>query len=137
MGTNTSFTDDVEDLTNQIYTYLIVATAIDGGVTQSISNPITVIKEPKLYYPTAFTPNGDNLNDEFKVIGQYVVEFDMKIFNRWGEQLYGSSDINLGWDGTYQGKHAPEGTYVFVADITDFAGRKFNRSGSVVLLRKN
>lgn len=135
-GTTTIFTDAVEDPTNQIYTYEIFATANDGGVTQSISNSITIIKEPKLYYPTAFTPNGDNLNDKFTVIGQYVVEINMKIFNRWGEQLYGSRDINQGWDGTYQGKDVPEGTYAFVADITDFAGRQFNRSGSVVLLRK-
>ncbi len=126
----------MEDLSNQIYAYVIYATATDVGITLSISNQITIIKEPKLYYPGAFTPNGDNLNDEFKVIGQYVSELDMKIFNRWGEQLYGSSDINQGWNGTYQGKDVPEGTYAFVADITDFAGRKFNRSGSVVLLRK-
>ncbi len=135
-GTTTTFIDDVEDPTNQIYTYVIYATAIDGGIIQSISNAITIIKEPKLYYPTAFTPNGDGHNDEFKVGGQYISTFEMKIFNRWGEQMYTSSDINQGWDGTFRGNAVPEGTYAFVADLTDFSGRKFTRSGSVVLLRK-
>ncbi len=132
----TTFLDDVEDLTNQQYVYIVYATANDGGLSQSISNTFTIIKEPNLFYPTAFTPNGDNLNDEFKVFGQFISSIEMKIFNRWGEQLYGSSDINLGWDGTYKGNDMPEGTYAFVADITDFSGREFTRSGSVVLLRK-
>ncbi len=135
-GTTTTFIDDVEDPTNQIYTYVIYASAIDGGIAQSISNAITVVKEPKLFYPTAFTPNNDGNNDEFKVGGQYISTFEMKIFNRWGEQLYTSTDIDQGWDGTFRGNAVPEGTYAFVADLTDFAGQKFTRSGSVVLLRK-
>ena len=72
----------------------------------------------------------------FKLPLTKINRFEMKIFNRWGEQLYGSSDISNGWDGTYKGNDMPEGTYAFVADITDFAGRDFTRSGSVVLLRK-
>ena len=60
----------------------------------------------------------------------------MKIFNRWGELLFATSDISTGWDGTYRGNDMPEGTYTFIANITDRAGRTFKRSGSVLLLRK-
>lgn len=135
-GTSTTLTDDVSDPVNQVYVYVVTATATDGGLTASVSNELTLIKEPNLYYPTAFTPNDDGLNDSFLVFGQYVIDFNMKIFNRWGELLFTTSDITQGWDGTFKGKDMPEGTYVFVADLTDFAGRTFNRSGSVHLLRK-
>ena len=68
--------------------------------------------------------------------GQYVVAFEMKIFNRWGELLFTTDDIHGGWDGTFRGNEMPEGTYTFIAHITDRAGRIFKRSGSVLLLRK-
>ncbi|MBL7856867.1 MAG: gliding motility-associated C-terminal domain-containing protein [Cyclobacteriaceae bacterium] len=132
----TTFTDDVEDLLNQIYTYKIIAIANDVGVINSVSNTITIIKEPNLFYPTAFTPNNDGLNDTFTVFSQYVVAFEMKIFNRWGELLFTTSNPTQGWDGTFKGSTMPEGTYAFIAKITDLAGRTFDRSGSVVLLRK-
>lgn len=135
-GTNTTLTDDAGDLAVQVYVYVVKANASDTGLGQAVSNPVTIIKEPNLYYPTAFTPNDDNLNDIFKVFGQYITAFEMKILNRWGEVLYVTTNINEGWDGSYRGNKMPEGTYVFVAEITDLAGRTFNRSGSVHLIRK-
>jgi gliding motility-associated-like protein len=91
-----------------------------------------------LYYPTAFTPDkqGPASNEIFKVFGQYIDRFEMKIYNRWGELLFVSDNLDTGWDGTFRGKEQPEGTYAFVASLTDLAGRSFTRSGSVVLLRK-
>ena len=70
------------------------------------------------------------------MFGQYVVAFDMQIFNRWGELLFSTNDIQSGWDGTFRGNEMPEGTYTFIAHITDRAGRTFERSGSVLLLRR-
>ena len=134
--TGTTLTDNTEDFSNQIYTYKILAIANDPGINTAVSNTITIIKEPNLFYPTAFTPNNDGLNDIFLVFGQYVIEFELKIFNRWGELMYTTTNLSQGWDGTYKGSAMPEGTYAFVAKITDLAGRTFDRSGSVVLLRK-
>jgi gliding motility-associated-like protein len=136
VGTATTFEDSSSDPDNQLYVYIIIATANDGGLGQSISNEVTAIKEPNLFYPKAFTPNGDNLNDIFLVFGQYLVEFELNIFNRWGELLFSTDDINRGWDGKFKGNAQPEGTYTFIANLTDLAGRTFKRSGSVVLLRK-
>lgn len=137
-GTATSFLDDATDLTNQIYRYVVRAIANDAGLGTAVSNQVEMIKEPKLYYPTAFTPDGQGPteNEVFKVFGQYFASFELRIFNRWGELLFVTTDIDQGWDGRYQGREQPEGTYAFVARITDLAGRTFNRSGSVVLLRK-
>lgn len=135
-GSELSFVDDEEDLMNQVYNYVVRANANDPGLGQALSNAVTIVKEPAIYYPAAFTPNGDNLNDVFVVFGRYILTFRMKIFNRWGELMYTSNSLTEGWNGTYNGKAMPEGTYIFVADIIDFAGQTHNRSGSVLLLRK-
>jgi gliding motility-associated-like protein len=131
-----TFVDDTQDLNNQIYIYLIKVNATEAGLPQAVSNPITIIKDPNLFYPTAFTPNGDNLNDLFNVYGQYIVNFEMNIFNRWGELMFSTTDLEQGWNGDFKGNPMPEGTYTFVVGITDRAGRAFKKSGSVLLLRK-
>jgi gliding motility-associated-like protein len=137
-GNVTTFTDPNDDPDNQICTYVITARATDGTLDPSVSNTLTLIKAPNLYYPTGFTPNRDGTNDTFRVFGQrYVVSFDMKVFNRWGEMMYSTSDKDdAGWDGTYRGNLQPEGTYVFTATIIDRAGRTFEKSGAFYLLRK-
>lgn len=133
----TTFTDNTQDLINQVFQYRIFAYANNGALLPSASNTIIVIKQPNLFYPTAFTPNRDGLNDTFKVFGQFVAAFEMKIFNRWGELMFTTDDLGGdGWDGTYRGDVMPEATYVFTAKLKDLAGRSFERSGSVVLLRK-
>ena len=134
--TSTTFTDDTQDLGNQVANYRIVAIPNQAGVIQSSSNVIRIIKEPNLFYPTAFTPNSDGLNDVFNVFGQYIDNFEMQIFNRWGELMFYTDNLAEGWDGRYKGTLMPEGTYVFRATITDQAERSFERSGTLVLLRK-
>ena len=135
-GSATSYVDNSDDLDYQTFVYVVRADAAEPGLGQSVSNAVPILKDPNLFHPTAFTPNGDNLNDNFTVFGQYVVGFDMQIFNRWGEMLFSTKDIQTGWDGTYRGNEMPEGTYTFIAHITDRAGRTFKRSGSVLLLRR-
>jgi len=86
--------------------------------------------------PNAFTPDGDGLNDEFKAIGQpdNLSSFSMTIFNRWGQMVFETKDISLGWDGTYQGKPSPAGTYVFRVEYS-ISSRSFDTSGTVILVR--
>jgi gliding motility-associated-like protein len=90
----------------------------------------------QFHFPNAFTPDGDGLNDVFKAIGQpdKLTSFSMKVFNRWGQMVFESSEISLGWDGTYQGKPAPAGTYVYRISysIGDF---DFDTSGTFIVLR--
>ena len=57
-----------------------------------------------IYAPNAFSPDGDGLNDFFKVSGQGIIDFEMEIFNRWGQMVFKSSNINEKWDGTFRGK---------------------------------
>lgn len=136
VGNVTSYIDAATDVNYQLFIYVVKANAVDIDLGQAFSNRIAIMKDPNIFHPTAFTPNGDNLNDIFTVFGQYVVGFEMQIFNRWGELLFTTDDLQGGWDGTFRGMDMPEGTYTFIAHITDRAGRTFKRSGSVLLLRK-
>jgi gliding motility-associated-like protein len=135
--TSPSLTDNVTDPINQVYSYIVTAIPNDAGINNSVSNFITIIKDPNLFNPTAFTPNGDDLNDSFNVTGQYIQEFEMQIFNRWGELIFSTKDPAQGWNGRYLGDLMPEGTYAFIAKITDFAGRTHDRSGAVLLMKVN
>jgi gliding motility-associated-like protein len=134
----TTFKDEEEDLFNQVSYYRVFALPVDIGLTAAQSNLVEVIKRPNLFFATAFTPDGQgpNQNEKFRVFGQYILGFEVKIFNRWGELIFSTDDIDEGWDGTFKGKDQPDGTYAFVATITDFAGRASTRSGSVLLIRK-
>ena len=135
-GTNTTITDEaIND--NQVVQYRVVAIANDGGIPNAISNIITIIKDPNLFHPNAFTPNDDGLNDEFFVRGSFIRQYDLKVFSRWGELLFVSDDPDQGWDGTLSGEELPEGTYAFIAKVVDEAGREITKTGTILLLRKN
>jgi gliding motility-associated-like protein len=134
--TGLTYTDNVIDPADQIYVYVVKGIPNVAGLPFSISNKVEIIKNPNLVFPKAFTPNGDNLNDNFKVFGVFVTSFELNIFNRWGELMFTTTAFELGWDGNYKGNPMPEGTYTFIATINDIAGRTFKKSGSVVLLRR-
>jgi len=101
----------------------------------STSDCVTVQPTFSFYIPSAFTPNGNGLNDIFKPEGMYIKSFEMYIFNRWGQLLFHSSDQNLGWDGTASGSMCGEDTYVYNIKITDTQGHNHTYIGSVNLLR--
>ncbi len=67
---------------------------------------ITVLEgcEPTLFLPDVFTPNGDNINDDFKITPAYITDFDFKVFNRWGELVFNSKNPEIMWDGRFKGK---------------------------------
>ncbi|MVT41518.1 T9SS type B sorting domain-containing protein [Chitinophaga oryziterrae] len=86
--------------------------------------------------PTAFTPNGDGLNDLFHVVTYNIPKtFSMQVFNRYGGIVFASNDISAGWDGTLKGNPAPDGTYVYVILINTSDGKVINKKGTVLLIR--
>lgn len=81
--------------------YCVKLTAISiEGCTNDITHCLIVGPEYTLFIPNAFTPNGDGTNDVFMPKGQFILSFDMTIFNRWGDLIFRSNDLNKGWDGT-------------------------------------
>lgn len=88
-----------------------------------------------VYIPSAFTPNGDGLNDVFKIPelnGQRLIA--LSIYNRYGQNIY-SSRNNSGWNGTLNGIKQPSGTYVYMANYFDLEGISHSLKGTIVLIR--
>lgn len=85
--------------------------------------------------PNVFTPNGDGMNDEFRVAYRSICDFHCWVFNRWQHQVYSWSDPAKGWDGTINGRPAPESAYVYIVEATGCDGKKYKLKGMVNLLR--
>ncbi len=89
----------------------------------------------EIYFPNAFTPNRDGNNDVFEVIGQGIDFLELHIFDAWGRlitTLHSSQDV---WDGTQQGKDAPEGVYSYKVEAASILGQKMQRGGTITLIR--
>jgi gliding motility-associated-like protein len=91
------------------------------------------VKVFQYFIPNTFTPNGDGLNDIFRVVGLYRdIEFKMYVYDRWGGLVFTSSDIDQGWDGTFKGKPADADTYIWIVHV-NFLGEDIITNGDVVL----
>jgi gliding motility-associated-like protein len=103
--------------TYQSITYTLTGTVNPNGkaCTATIKIPVTVIPNYNMYIPNAFTPNGDGVNDYFEIFGnKAALKFvEVQIFDRWGEKVFDSNDINFKWDGIYKGAQLNPGTFVY------------------------
>jgi len=116
--------------------YRVVALRNQNNPIESVSNGVVVEKPYSLYSPNAFSPDGDGVNDFFNISGQKIEDFQIEIFNRWGQMVYKSFDLNDGWDGTFNGKKLPTGTYVYKIKTREFGiDQNLIKSGSVALVR--
>jgi gliding motility-associated-like protein len=106
---------------------------------QSTSITITQCPETIFYMPNTFTPDGDEFNQIWQPIitsGIAPLNFELLIFNRWGQIIWESHDISAGWDGTYDNKSCSEGVYFYMAECTDVkTAKKFLIQGHLTLLR--
>ncbi len=97
---------------------------------------IEIYKGPEIYIPTAFTPNGDGTNDILRGKPVGIKEFRyMKIYNRWGQEVFSTTDYHNGWDGTWKGVPQDMGVYVVIANAVDFRGNVINKKMTVTLFR--
>lgn len=88
-----------------------------------------------LQVPNVFTPNGDSINDRFEIILENISSYQIQIFNRWGELLFTSQEVNVHWDGKYKQRECPDGVYFYIIEARSNSGREYNLSGTVTLLR--
>lgn len=86
-----------------------------------------------IYFPNAFSPNGDGINETFQIIGAQgeIADLDLSIYNRWGNLIYSGQE----WDGTARGQSVPSGVFVYIARITTTEGQELRYGGSVTLIR--
>ena len=135
---STSLTPFYEDTQVDVATeYCYQLTYRDAcGNESARSEPVCALipTQGEVFFPNAFTPNGDGLNDVFLYTSRLVEQVEMQIYNRWGEVLFQTNQPDVGWDGTYQGTLAPQGTYLYKIAVTDQLGNRFTRQGSFVLL---
>lgn len=123
---------DIGSQENQT-SYIRIRAVLGDSVTYS--NTIRIDFNSFINFPNAFTPNGDNLNDTYGVESKFIKEFEMIIFNRWGEGIFQTNDINVRWDGTYRNSFAPSGEYTMKIVATDQRNRKYIFTEMVKLMR--
>ncbi|MGQ0828126.1 MAG: choice-of-anchor L domain-containing protein [Bacteroidota bacterium] len=116
------------------YTVMLTNTNAEG-CSDTTYKTLTILPEFHFYFPNAFTPNGDDHNSFFRGYGVGIRSYRMRIFDRWGEVIFDTSDINKGWDGTYGGKILPSAVYVCVFDVQRMDYKKIRRIESVTLVR--
>lgn len=119
-----------------IYTFILTGST-ETGCVGSDTIVIQVVKYPHIFVPNAFSPNGDGLNDFLMpVIIGYSKINTFKIFNRYGERVFNSTNNNYPkWDGRYKGKDLDVGVFYWIAEILTVNGTKEVRKGDITLLR--
>jgi|GEM_PF-1127382 len=144
------FVDEITDEVNSTGKYYYRVEAVQGAfdgdaaingypsdLTSQISNSniAEALQDPLMYVPNAFAPDG--INRRFGPKGQFYKfdQFEMTIYNRWGEQIYVTKDINKGWDGTVEGVDASTGSYVYMIRYVDGDGNEKRKKGTVTLIR--
>ncbi|HTO36989.1 MAG TPA: choice-of-anchor L domain-containing protein [Brumimicrobium sp.] len=108
------------------------------GCTDTVLKRIRVQPEVLIFAPNSFTPDNDSYNEVWKVhlLGVDVYNVTIEVFNRWGEQVWESHDIEYGWDGTYGGKPVPTGSYIWKVSAADrLTDGKYEWQGQVTILR--
>lgn len=102
-----------------------------------LEKSVQIIVINKLLIPVAFSPNGDGVNDVFRLVN--AEQFDgvlMRVYNRWGELIHEGTDNNHGWDGVYKNRNQAIGAYVYYVEATNPAsGEKLSLKGNVSLIR--
>lgn len=118
------------------YTITLIASTIYNCIDTAYE---TVIIEPEFefYIPNAFTPNDDGKNDSFSAKGVFIKQYEMMIFDRWGNLIFVSDDINKGWDGkiNHGTEIALQDVYVYSITVIDFKKEEYFYKGIVTLLR--
>lgn len=125
----------------------VLVTQQPGRYVVEVSNPfgcigsdttaVTVDCEPRIFAPNAFSPDGNGINDEWFIFtNPYIDDFEVWVYNRWGEQVFYADNKDFRWDGLYRGNTVPTGTYAVVfryTSIYDPGVKITQRSGLTVL----
>ena len=109
-------TDSIQVNTAGLYILQAYSAVAKCKSTDSVN--VEDICSPQLFVPAAFSPNGDSKNDIFQIFGNHILTYDMRIFDKWGELIFVSSDLTSSWDGSYKGQPVEQGVYTWKAIYT-------------------
>ncbi len=109
----------------------------NNGCVDTISKCIEVVPGYSFYIPNSFSPNEDKLNTVFMPVANGVIEYKMEIFNRWGDKIFETVSLNIGWNGmeANSSKLLPQGVYVYKIAVVDRFNREHEYLGNINLLR--
>jgi gliding motility-associated-like protein len=116
------------------YCVTLTQTSINGCIDSTI-NCVRIDPDITLYVPKAFSPNGDDINDNFYAIGQYVADYSIEVYDRWGKSVFAGIKMADKWDGKLNGSELAQGTYTWYIKATDSLGKKIRKTGTVTLIR--
>jgi gliding motility-associated-like protein len=119
--------------TNKFIVLLIAYNSV--GCPDTARQEVTTLVTPALDVPNAFTPNSNDVNSVVKVRGFGIAKMRFMIWNRWGQKVFESSNVNLGWDGKVKGVVQPMDVYAYTLDVEFFDGTKTTRKGDITLIR--
>lgn len=134
-GNDTTFVDYESHINQDKNCYRVRALEKNGNNQSSLSNEVCVDLHPLIYVPTAFSPNGDGVNDVFYTKGTFLREYEIKIVDKWGNLLFQSTSPDAIWDGTYKGQPVPEGVYSVKVHFVGTSGFPDDYAGTVSVIR--
>lgn len=115
--------------------YRVVLYSINEMCVDSFIKEFDIGGRNHIWIPNVFTPDGDGINDVFIAVYNNHKGGIINIYNRWGQQVYNSSDLTLGWDGTFEGKTCESDVYVYVVDYLSNDGTRKQVIGNVTLMK--
>jgi gliding motility-associated-like protein len=116
--------------------YTVELTAYnEGGCLDVYVLDVCIYDPVELFIADAFSPNGDGVNDVLYVRGNGVAELDFLVYNRWGQKVFESQDVNQGWDGTFKGKALNSEVFVYYIKAISKQGEEIEMKGDVSLVR--
>lgn len=116
------------------YMVKFIASSATCSYTDSV---IVKVSESAIFAPNVFTPNGDGVNDEFRVAYKSILKFKGIIFNRWGKRVFSWTDPTKGWDGNIGGRPAATGAYFYIIEAEGSDKKNYKLKGDINLLRGN
>ena len=134
------FTDQTATIQNIVVkdtskSFTVIGQSTDGCLDTAT---LYVTVDPNLkdfFIPNSFSPNGDGVNDIFKIYGSSVKDVTLRVYNQWGELIFEGKDSQGGWDGTWKGRPQDVGVYVYIAQVTFYNNVSMKRKGTINLIR--
>ena len=118
--------------------YIDLFALTDDGCADSTQGMVVFLNDPFLYAPNTFTPDGNNVNDVWIPVYSSpgnVQRYNLDIYNRWGERVFETTDLNQGWDATYNGSPVQDGTYIWKINFRWYDQRTYELTGHIILIK--
>lgn len=133
---------ETSTLTNPVHQYNKTATYNaclvaynEFGCPDTLCQPVSALVSPLIAVPSAFSPNGDGVNDYVYVRGYAIDKMVFRIYNRWGQLVFQTADRRQGWDGKYKGVVQPMDAYAYTLEVEFTDGTRATKQGDITLLR--